>query len=160
MHYEGGILKRSISCCYQMCCSENVDVVGVAASPRRLILEHTSRNLSSCFFLTAAKHSAIINLTCLSAPPRHAPRHARQNTDSSQNGVNNMNDNQAPLIKSDIRNGGGGGSGAGRDSLESCCRNAALEARAVVSLLLGAQVPLGALTAPEAAAAAVHAERT
>lgn len=115
MHYEGGILKRSISCCYQMCCSKNVDVVGVATSPRRLILERTSRNLSSCFFLTAAKHSAIINLTCLSALPRHAPWHAQQNTDSSQNGVNNIDDNQAPLIKSDIKKRGGGGSGAEQD---------------------------------------------
>lgn len=37
-YYKGGIIKRSISCCYQICCTENVDVVGVAASPRRLIL--------------------------------------------------------------------------------------------------------------------------
>lgn len=65
-----------------------------------------------------------------------------------------MNDNQAPLIKSDIKKGGGGGSGAGQG-----CR-AAEEARMVVSPLLGAQVPLGAPAAPEAAAAAAHAERT
>lgn len=71
-----------------------------------------------------------------------------------------MNDNQAPLIKSDIKRRGGGGSGAERDRLQSCCGDAALEARMVGSLLLGAQVPLGAPTAPEAAAAAAHAEHT
>lgn len=71
-----------------------------------------------------------------------------------------MNDNQAPLIKSDIKNEGGGGEWSGT-GLQSCCGNAALEAQVAVPLLLGAQVPLRALSAPEAAAAAAaHAERT
>lgn len=69
-----------------------------------------------------------------------------------------MNDNQAPLIKSDIKNGGGGGSGAGQG-----CR-AAVE---TLRWKPGWRSPscwvhrcLGAPAAPEATAAAAHAERT